>query len=61
MGPWFKLIDVATDHDIVNAAQGNIDRAAVDQPTVIGINDSLDDFMLKVGFLANIRPYFERT
>ena len=56
-----KLIDVTADHDIVNAAQGNIDRTAVDQPTIIGINDSFDDFMFKVTFLANIWPYFKCT
>jgi hypothetical protein len=53
-GRFKVLIDVAAYKEVVNATQGDIDRSTLDQVPVLGVDDRLDHFTLKVAYLAGV-------
>jgi len=54
-----QLIHIASHHQIVNAAQGDVEGSTFDQPAIVGVDDSFDHLVFEVAFLAAVGGYFQ--
>ena len=55
------MIDITAHDHVMITPYGDISRPSINQSAVIGIDDRLDHFVLKVGFSTGVPPDLQRT
>ena len=56
-GHLFRIVYIVVNDDVVDAAKGNINGSAFDQPAIVGVDDCFDDLVFKLALFAVVRHH----